>query len=323
MKQLNIDCVNLELTTNCNLSCPFCSRAIYKEYDMIYPKGDFKREFWPKLGLENMRAIVLCGTFGDVIFYPHLFDFLRYSFDQNSHIEISIHTNGSAHNTAWWEELASILKNRHHLIMFAVDGMEDTHKIHRVGSDFNTVIRNMKTAKAGGCNVVWQFIMFKHNEHQISEARRLSKEIGCRNFVIRKSFFYTDEFQKPSFFPYIMSKVEHEKNEVGTIHCRIDVYNEVAILSNGDVTPCCHVTPHNYKKLGIEPLNLAGHTLKEILENGYIQDILNEVETKEFCKRCLAISKNSHTIESLLMENLHMKRIMKEREQKKELSNKV
>ena len=89
------------------------------------------------------------------------------------------------------------------------------------------------------------------------------------------------------------------------------------------MTPCCHVAPHNYKKFNTEPLNLKDHSLKEIIEAGYIQKVLSEVNERDFCKRCLSLAKNnSYTIESLLLENLKMKRIMKEREQKKEQSNK-
>ena len=319
---INIENINLELTTRCNLKCPFCYRAIYKNSGLTYENHDFPKELWPQLGLENIKVVIICGTFGDVIFYPHLLEFLRYAYDVNPEIEITMHTNGSAHETSWWEELATILRNKQHYITFALDGLEDTHGKHRVGSDFNTVIRNLKTVKAGGCKVVWQYIMFKHNEHQISKARRMSKQLKCDDFIIRKSFIYTGSFEKPSFFPDIMDKVEHTRSGVGTVLCRINTHNEIAIMADGNVTPCCRVTPKDYDNLGFKPLNLKDYNLQEIINAGYVQEVVDQIDTKPFCRQCFALSNNSHTIESLLLENIRMKRIKKDLEQKKDQANK-
>ena len=54
----------------------------------------------------------------------------------------------------------------------------------------------------------WDYIVFKHNEHQVEEARKLSKELGFFEFQIKKTsrFFKTlyenDEFLDSTILDY-------------------------------------------------------------------------------------------------------------------------
>lgn len=317
-KELNVKYINLELTSRCNLKCPFCSRE-YSPFRRGRYKIDFDIDWIYKLGLESTEKIILCGSFGDSIFYPHLMEFLKRAYDINKKLIISLHTNGTAHDKQWWIELCSLLqKFKSHKIIFALDGLEDTHKIHRIGGSFKNTIRNMKTCIDGGSWVVWQFIIFKHNQHQITDVYKLSKKLGCEEFIVRKSFFYKLKWERPTF-PKIMTKIEMGQQKLGNIKCRIDD-QEIAILSTGDVIPCCHVIPVTYKNLGFEPMNLKYHTLKEIIDAGYIQKVWSEIEAKPFCQNCRDSSKCLYTVNELIMESIRVHKW--EREQKKDSSNK-
>jgi sulfatase maturation enzyme AslB (radical SAM superfamily) len=269
--------------------------------------------------LKSVKSLILCGTFGDTIFYPRLHLFIKYALDVNPLINIQIHTNGSAHDSKWWKKLAKMMKGNK--IIFAIDGFEDTHKIHRVGGSFKKVMKNMQTVIDTGCDAIWQFIVFKHNEHQMKEAEQMSKRMGCTSFIIRKSFFYKGKYEKPSMFPNIMSKVEHEISRIGKLKCRMD-NNEISTTASGDVIPCCHINYVHYKRLSLNPMNLKDYNLKEIIDSGYLQQFRLEADDKEFCRRCVTIGINTHSIESLILENIKMRRLRKEREQKKEQSNK-
>ena len=41
---------------------------------------------------------------------------------------------------------------------------------------------NVKAYTQHGGNSDWEFLIFAHNEHQLEEAKTMSKEIGIRNF---------------------------------------------------------------------------------------------------------------------------------------------
>ena len=325
----NIETLNMELTTRCNLRCPFCARAIFQEYGVVMESQDLLPSCWGNLMIDRVNSLLLCGIFGDPIFYPYLMEFLEYSFRVNPTIKIQIHTNGGAHNTNWWTRLSKLMRGSK--VIFALDGLEDTHKIYRVGSSFNKVLKNMQTAIDGGCRVYWQFIVFKHNEHQIQEARNMAMKMGCTDFFMKKSFIYDDRYEKPSLFPNIQSKAEQAQSDIGEIQCRMD-FGEIMVMANGDVAPCCEITPFHYnskkanENLQLNVMNVNDHTIQEIIDDGYLQKFRSEVEDKVHCKRCIKITRhNYHSVESLLEENTKTRilaKINKLREQKKEEGNK-
>jgi sulfatase maturation enzyme AslB (radical SAM superfamily) len=72
---------------------------------------------------------------------------------------------------------------RYH-VRFALDGLKDTHSLYRMGSDYDTVVKNMKTFIDAGGRATWKFIVFKHNEHQVDEASKLARELGCVTFTV-------------------------------------------------------------------------------------------------------------------------------------------
>lgn len=318
-KQLNIKYINLELTTRCNLNCPFCSRK-FKPFRLNPVKEDFELEWIDKIPFESIEKLILCGSFGDSIFYPHLHQFLERVLNINKKMTVTFHTNGTAHNTEWWKRLSKLLMQfKNHQITFALDGLEDTNQIHRVGGNFNKTLQNMKTMIGEGCSVVWQTIIFKYNQHQLVDMHKLSKKLGCDNFIIRKSFFYGGVWERPTF-PQVLTKSEMGQKNMGSLQCRMD-YGEIAILANGDIIPCCHVIPVNYKSLGVTPMNLKDHTVQDALDNGYMQRIWNEASTKDFCQNCRNITQCSYTVEQLIIESLKVRRL--EREQKKVVGNKI
>jgi hypothetical protein len=40
---------------------------------------------------------------------------------------------------------------------------------------------------AAGGRAEWDFIVFRHNEHQVEEARALAKELGFQRFFVKKT----------------------------------------------------------------------------------------------------------------------------------------
>ena len=91
---LSSSAIHLGLTTRCNLKCPFCTRTIAKKTERniwITPYSDKNpsEPFTKDLSLAeykkffnnlNIKTVILCGNWGDTIYYPDLFDLLEYSF---------------------------------------------------------------------------------------------------------------------------------------------------------------------------------------------------------------------------------------------------
>ena len=45
---------------------------------------------------------------------------------------------------------------------------------------------NVKSFIQAGGEAHWEFLVFKHNEHQVEEARNLAREMGFKEFYLKK-----------------------------------------------------------------------------------------------------------------------------------------
>lgn len=210
--------------------------------------------------LPQLDSYYFCGTFGDPMMNNDLIEMCRYSAQVAPNVHIAIHTNGGARKPEWWDELACVLPENH-LVVFALDGLEDTHHLYRVGTDFNTVIRNAKAFVDAGGKAEWCFLKFRHNEHQVEVARRMSEELGFVNFRSRNSSRFVLEpkrkvvdrqgnimhYVEPATstpLTFIDRKiVENYKKIVkeSIIDCKAQHDREIYIDAHKDLYPCCWI----------------------------------------------------------------------------------
>lgn len=297
---LKIDTLQFELTTRCNLRCPYCYRALFGPIKNV----DFDINLLKNISIENAKGYIVCGTVGDGIFYPKLKEFIKKCNERNPRIECTICTNGTAHGKDWWIDLAKILKNRNHAVIFGIDGFEDTHKLYRKNASYKKVMSNMKAFINAGGKAIWQFILFRHNEHELSKATRMSRELGCKDFLIRKSFSF-DRSDKPKTVP-IITRNDYGEISNERIKCRIDK-GEISILANGDVMPCCHMIEIHERMYGFKALNLNDKHLDDIIKDGYIQRITDTKYERKFCYKCKADGED-YSIEELLLESIKQRK---------------
>lgn len=192
--------VHLEITNNCQASCPMCSRNIdggltnplIKTHD--WTLEDFKTIMNPEL-LNQIHGFYFCGTFGDPMLNNALIDMCQYSKEVAPHTNIAIHTNGGARSVTWWKDLAKALP-KNHRVVFALDGLADTHHLYRVGTNFDTVVRNAKAFIDAGGTAEWVFIRFKHNQHQVEEARQMATDLKFAHFTVKNSSRFIIEPKK-------------------------------------------------------------------------------------------------------------------------------
>jgi molybdenum cofactor biosynthesis enzyme MoaA len=121
---------------------------------------------------DNIR---LCGQLSDPIYHKNFHDLLAYA-NKHPHKKFSIHTNGTRKKLDWWNKCFEISTFNVRWI-FGLDGTDqETANIYRVNTRFDEVFNVMKLGASLGVNIIWQFIVFKHNEHQIEQARQMAKE---------------------------------------------------------------------------------------------------------------------------------------------------
>lgn len=190
--------IELELTTRCNASCPQCARNFYggKVWPTL-PILDIDIDVVKKVLFDTkdtLTNVKLCGTYGDPCIYPNLIELVLW-IREVIDCEITINTNGSIRSVKWWKELAKALGSKGR-VFFGIDGLEDTHHLHRIGTDYKKIIKNLQSFNQAGGRSVWCYLIFKHNQHQIDQAKALSIELGCEEFAVKSTSRFLNKEHK-------------------------------------------------------------------------------------------------------------------------------
>lgn len=121
---------------------------------------------------------------GDPLTTPDLIPIIKYFKECNQNTVIKIHTNGSLRSREMWTTLAYALGDND-TVVFSIDGLEDTNHIYRRGTNWQKIMNNSKAFISAGGNAIWEFLKFKHNEHQIDEAKNRASARGFTEFVVK------------------------------------------------------------------------------------------------------------------------------------------
>lgn len=244
----NLQGFHIEPTNICTLKCPKCSRT--KFIDKFPNKWKNK-----ELNLDHLinfidipiqnKLFQLCGDYGDPIYYSKLFDLIKWI--KNNNARISLHTNGSYRTRDWWQELSSLL-DENDSIVFAIDGIPDNFTKYRINADWESIkigieITSKKT------NTKWQYIPFKYNLDSIQEAKKLSIQLGIKEFFILNSSRWESKND-----PYKPSNIFNDKEikfqnniRASNIDPRCKKTNsDHFITADGFYAPCCHIPNYNF-----------------------------------------------------------------------------
>lgn len=267
--------VHLEVSTLCNAACPWCPRTFWGYphnggYPELYITLDQIKKIFNIGFLKQLTSIRINGNFGDIVMNPESPDIVEYFKSINPSLEVYINTNGGAKDKIFWERLA----RSGACVLFALDGLEDTHHLYRQNTVWNTVIKNSKIFIDAGGNAIWQMIQFSHNSHQIEQCRKLSQELGFRKFdLINDGRDSAPVFDRHGNLVHVMGNYKGEtsfkvlffkktSDEVlledivadrvpkSTIVCETKKLKSIYIAANGDVSPCCYtgLFPKTYGK---------------------------------------------------------------------------
>lgn len=186
----NLTVIEIENSTICNARCPQCLREelTYEgiTYEETFLPTNFFNEMIPDAVYKNLKRIHFAGTLGDPCAAPNFLEVIRVIKNKNNNINITISTNGGLKSAGWWGDLAEILSPSD-MVMFAIDGLEDTNHIYRVNVNWKNLIKNAQSFISKGGTAGWQFIVFKHNQHQTQEAREFAKKLKFKEFILKKS----------------------------------------------------------------------------------------------------------------------------------------
>ena len=179
--------LHIEPTNVCNSACPNCPRYVagsrLERPGLVHTSISIEQymEWFPPDLLKNRCGrIMLCGNQGDPAATPDIVPIVEYTLKHlNKDALFVMHSNAGLRSKFIWKELGKLIQGRPGWFMlFSIDGLEDTNHIYRRNVQWQRVMDNAKAFLSNGGNAYWDFLVFKHNEHQIDEVKKLAKDMG-------------------------------------------------------------------------------------------------------------------------------------------------
>jgi MoaA/NifB/PqqE/SkfB family radical SAM enzyme len=310
-----IELLEVENSSLCNAACPQCTRQAL-DSDTSWFEHDFLRvdafKKIPDSVWEGIKTVSFAGTMGDPCAAPNLIPTLQYIRQRAPHAYFKIETNGGLKVPEFWKRLAQTINGNGH-VQFAIDGLEDTNHIYRVNVNWNKLMNNVKAYMENGGDAHWQFIVFRHNEHQVEQAKQLAKDMGFSYINIKKShrFVFDEMFNMkklgyggvpilpPENKIYQHKVILNKKTNVSLndmindnfekcVDCYVKKEKSLYIDNQGRLFPCCfiagsiyiyqHVTVLDgwtelWENYGKEKICLYNHGWYEILEGEFFDKI--------------------------------------------------
>ena len=271
--------LQLELTTFCNAKCPSCERAKYsvlpefiykKQLNSIEVSLEQIKKWIPLDKMKSLMHIHLCGNIDEPTLNTEIFEICKYFEDTcEDHVWIHISTNGGTRNKEFWKRMASLKRT---LIIFGIDGLEDTNHIYRKNVKWKKLQDNFRTYIKYGGTASWQFIIFEHNKHQEDEARTTSQNEG---FVSFNTVYSSRE-------NYEVEEVRKERESNSCVKCKATYFNyeleeSFFVDVRGNVWPCCWMGTNDVTNYEIVPKvgHSFGHFLSHNLNYESFENIIN------------------------------------------------
>jgi MoaA/NifB/PqqE/SkfB family radical SAM enzyme len=265
--------IHLEMTDRCNAACPMCARNINGGRENPQLLGaelsiDDIRRIFPRDVVEQLKFIFLCGNFGDPMLARDTLPTFEYFRSLNPDVSLMMCTNGSGRPSEWWRSLAGVLRGPRDNVTFGIDGIGDTNAIYRRHTSWERIMNSAESFIAAGGRARWDFLVFKHNEHQVEEARELAAKMGFAEFVVKKTarffrpatgpidpFPVEDAEGKPLYYLEYPSKDTLQNSEnrkimnensapeaflmESKIDCKSIGEKHIYVAATGKIFPCC------------------------------------------------------------------------------------
>jgi MoaA/NifB/PqqE/SkfB family radical SAM enzyme len=178
----------------CQLACPACVHSTNKAYSDVFD--------WPRVTLPMETYEAYLSRFGPFAFCASLYNYgeplLNKHFSEIVRMskEYLLYTITSTNLSLPVINADAIVESGLDYMILSIDGTsQDTYGRYRKNGKLDLVLSNLAKLVAAKRrtgsrtpHLVWQFLTFEHNQHQVPEARRLAKELGADELHVATPF---------------------------------------------------------------------------------------------------------------------------------------
>lgn len=244
----------VEPTNLCNLKCPTCptgAGTLNRSQGMM-DLGKYKA-LLDEVG-DGVLDLTL-HNYGEPFLHPHLAEMCRYAAVKG----ITVHVSTNGHFFTDRAQVCEILTSGLAHLKVCLDGAsQESLEVYRVGSSFEKVKEGIRLVveekRALGIPlpvIDLQFILMRHNEHELGQMRSLAAELGVDLFDIKTVGIDDDDpdFAKlaEKYLPRDADKRRYELTPDGArLKAQVTkcnwIYRTAVINWDGSMVPCCHDT---------------------------------------------------------------------------------
>lgn len=243
----------IEPNLYCNLQCPAC------------PTG-LRLGLRPTVSIEEELFKATIDEIGDYVFQLYMYNWGEpllhkrtpemIAYAKSRDINILLSTNLSIKLSD--DYIDRLVLSGLDRMLVSLDGVtQESYAKYRRNGNLSLVRENLMRIKhakqrlgRATPKVVWQFLVFRHNEHEIEQARALHKEWGADEFIVAGAEMpmepHNEGFEPSTIPAYNMYHPDHPLQKEAERQITSDracawLYGVFVLSPNGKVSPCCAV----------------------------------------------------------------------------------
>lgn len=245
--------IRIDASSACQLRCPTCHQTKDPQFSLRrkHLKFDNFKKFVDQY--PTFKNIELSDD-GEIFLNPELEQIIQYAYLKKVALTVR---NGVNLNYASERVLEYLVKYQLKILLVSIDGAtNETYQIFRKGGSLQKVKQNIEVInrykrqyKRKFPVLVWQFIAFGHNEHEIKLAREMAKTLNMRFFLK----FNLDTTYSPTVYNAYLRKemgyasfkeYEDKTNNLYSFSCH-QLWLDPQISPDGDFLGCCYTDTEN------------------------------------------------------------------------------
>jgi len=281
----------IEPTNICNLQCPLCPSGVDQ---LTRKRGYMTLEAFQKIIDEVAKHtfMLILWNQGEPFLNPDFLKMLAYANAKGLYLMVS--TNANAMPPP--EEL---IKTGIDLLIVSLDGAtQETYNKYRRNGSLEAVTNNVKELvqckkTSPAPTIVWQFLVMKHNEHEISQIKQLAKDIAVDMLVFKTVQIYSKE----GIHEFLPTNPKHSRYKLIDTPNGLDfilptfkkrcyrIWFQPVVNWDCEMSVCCFDKDGTFK-IG----NVQGSSVKKVYKgkrfNAFRRIVLRDRKRLEICRNC-------------------------------------
>ncbi|OQY38353.1 MAG: hypothetical protein B6226_03810 [Candidatus Cloacimonetes bacterium 4572_65] len=281
--------VMIEPTNICNLKCPLCPSG---NGTLKRAKGFMSFELFKKVidEVKDYVTMIILWNQGEPYLNPEFNRMVKYATDAGLFTLVSTNLNSDI-------DADAVVKSGIDSMIVSLDGAtQETYNQYRINGQLSKVLSNVekiveakKRLKSSTPIIRWQFLVMKHNEHEIESIKAKAKELEVDQLSFKTIQIYTKEDIKflpenPKYRRYNITGSDFEIKFKLENRCR-RMWQQPVVNWNGEISICCFD-----KDIEFPVGNVKDKTLLSIWQGDAFQKMRNAVLKNrkgiEICRNC-------------------------------------